>query len=305
VGRLVVVRFIARSIRCASLPCRRPFIGAGVAHGAASDDTRNGVDSPSEIILDVESDSREQWSNLAHRNRRLCSPVDETRLVALLGQLPLPSAPYVVDLGCGKGEALRLAVEMFGGTGTGIDLSAGMLAEVDEGGASIELIQADAAAWRPRRSPDLAICMGSTHIFGGTAGASSALAGLVGPGGVVLLGDGYWRSVPAAQHLQEFGMEANELTDLRSMVESVEQQGLVPVAVQPSSESEWDDYEWSLIRSVELWAVENPDDPDVEAFTSQSRMMRQTFLEWRRAAMGFAIVAAVRRDAPTVTVPFG
>lgn len=253
----------------------------------------------------MEADSRDRWSNLAHRTRRLCSPVDETRFVAFLRQLPLPPAPYVVDLGCGKGEALRLAVEVFGGTGTGIDLSARMLAEVGEGGASIELIQADAAAWRPGRSADLAICMGSTHIFGGMAAASSALAGLVGPGGVVLLGDGYWRSVPAEEHLREFGMEAKELTGLRGMVESVEQQGLVPVAVQPSSESEWDDYEWSLIRSVELWAMENPDDPDVEAFTSQTRMMRRTFLEWRRAAMGFALVAAVRRDRPAVTVPLG
>ncbi len=210
-----------------------------------------------------------------------------------------------MDLGCGKGEALRLVLALCGGTGTGIDLSARMLGDVGGSGASIEFIHADAAGWRRDRVADLAICMGSTHIFGGTAGASAALAGLVGRGGVVLVGDGYWRSVPATEHLRDFGMEANELTDLQRMVECVERQNLVPVAVQSSSEAEWDDYEWSLIRSVELWAMENPDDPDVEAFTSQTRRMRQTFLEWRRAAMGFAVVAAVKRDAPTVATPAG
>lgn len=242
----------------------------------------------------MDSDARDRWSNVAHRHRRLCSPVDEGRFAGLLQKLPLPSDPYVVDLGCGKGEAVRLVVELFGGTGTGVDLSARMLADVVGTGENVEFVHGDAASWRPDRTPDLAICMGSTHIFGGIAAAAAALGALVRRGGVVLVGDGYWRSAPAAEHLHAFGMHDDELVTLAEMVASVEHLNLVPVVVQPSSQAEWDDYEWSLIRSVELWAMENPNDPDVATFLSQTRIMRTTFLEWRRTAMGFALVAAVR-----------
>ena len=243
----------------------------------------------------MDSDARDRWSNLAHRDRRLCSPVAEARFAGLLQKLPLPSAPYVVDLGCGKGEAMRLVLAAFGGTGTGVDLSPRMLADVVVGsGENVEFVHADAASWRPDRMADLAICMGSAHIFGGIGAAAGALAGLVGQGGVVLLGDGYWRSVPAPEHLRAFGMDVHELADLQEMVASVEHQNLVPVVVQPSSQAEWDDYEWSLIRSVELWAIENPNDADVDAFLSRTRLMRDTFLEWRRTAMGFVLVAAIK-----------
>ena len=241
----------------------------------------------------MDSDARDRWSNVAHRDRRLCSPVAEARLDDLLQKLPLPSHPYVVDLGCGKGEAMRLVLASFGGTGTGVDLSARMLAEV-VGNGEVEFVQADAANWRPDRMADLAICIGSTHIFGGIGAAAGALAGLVRQGGVVLLGDGYWRSVPAAEHLRAFAMDVHELADLQATVASVEHQNLVPVAVQPSSQAEWDDYEWSLIRSVELWAIENPNDPDGEGFLSRTHLMRDSFLEWRRTAMGFVLVAAVK-----------
>ena len=233
-------------------------------------------------------------SNLAHRRRRLCSPVDEDRFTAFLRTLPVPAAPYAVDLGCGKGEALRLVHALYGGAGTGVDVSARMLGEANESAASIEFVQADAAGWRPDRMPDFVVCMGSTHIFGGIGQACRALAELVRPGGVALVEHGYWRSNPAAEDLEAFGMETTELTDLDQMVEQVEGQDLVPVDVQPSTQAEWDDYEWSLIRSVELWAMANPQNPDFDAFVARTRMMRQSFLKWRRAATGFALVGAVK-----------
>ena len=184
--------------------------------------------------------------------------------------------------------------------GTGVDLSVRMLSEVAGNAENVQFVHADAASWRPDRTPDLAICMGSSHIFGGIAEAAGALASLVRGGGVVLLGDGYWRSVPAAEHLHAFGMHVNELADLDEMVAAVEQQNLVPVVVQPSSQAEWDDYEWSLIRSVELWAMENPNHRDVEAFLARTRLMRDTFLRWRRTTMGFALVAAVKAERAAV-----
>lgn len=243
----------------------------------------------------MDSDARDRWSNLAHRNRRLCSPVDEARLVAFLKELPVPPAPYTVDLGCGKAEALRRVVELHGGSGTGVDISARMLADAFAGEWGIKFVQADAATWRPERQPDVAICIGSAHIFGGTEDAVAALAALVGPGGTVVVGDGYWRAMPTPAQLARFGMEPDELGDLAELVALVRRADLVPVAVQPSTDAEWDDYEWSLIRAVEVWADASPDDPDRAAFLSRTRFMRDTYLEWRRATFGFALVAGIKQ----------
>jgi SAM-dependent methyltransferase len=245
----------------------------------------------------VDRDARDRWSNVAHANRRLCSPVDEARLAAFLKELPVPPAPYTVDLGCGKAEALRRVVELHGGSGTGVDISARMLGDAFDGEWDIEFAQADAAMWRPERRPDVALCIGSAHIFGGAAGAAAALGALVAPGGIVVLGDGYWRAMPTAAELASFGMEPDELGDLTELVALVRRADLVPIAVQPSTDAEWDGYEWSLIRAVEVWAAANPDDPDGAEFLSRTRFMRDTYLEWRRAAFGFALVAALKPKA--------
>ena len=237
--------------------------------------------------------ARRRWSAIAHHDRAFASPLDTSRFAALVGQLDLQPLPYSVDFGCGKGEALRTVVREAGGTGTGIDRSAEMLAGADSLNGAITFVEADARTWLPDRPADLAICIGSTHIFGDGAAAAAALAGLVRPGGVVLIGDGYWRDEPPPSRLEEFGMRADELVELATLVEGIERAGLTPVAVQPSTLVEWDDYEWSLIRSVERWARQHPPDPDREAFLGQTRLMRDSYLQWRREFFGFALVAGV------------
>jgi hypothetical protein len=90
------------------------------------------------------------------------------------------------------------------------------------------------------------------------------------------------------------GTGVEDLSDLADTVACVEQAGLTPIAVQPSTTAEWDAYEWSLTRSIEQWARESPETADRELFLARSRSMRNSYLRWRRDALGFALVAAVR-----------
>ncbi|MCW5942056.1 MAG: methyltransferase domain-containing protein [Fimbriimonadaceae bacterium] len=80
-------------------------------------------------------------------------------LVELFG---LVEGASILDMGCGTG---RHAVELArrGYRVTGVDLSEGMLAQarsaVLAAGVEVELVQADATAWRRERAFDAAICL--------------------------------------------------------------------------------------------------------------------------------------------------
>lgn len=80
----------------------------------------------------------------------------------LLEELRLPGGAAILDVGCGTG---RHSVELArrGYRMTGIDLSAGMLAEARKAaaraGVNVEWIQADAARFQADRSFDAALCL--------------------------------------------------------------------------------------------------------------------------------------------------
>lgn len=80
----------------------------------------------------------------------------------LLEELALPDGSHILDVGCGTG---RHSVELAkrGYKVTGVDLSAGMLAEAEkaasEAGVSVELIRCDATRYVPGRQFDAVLCL--------------------------------------------------------------------------------------------------------------------------------------------------
>lgn len=93
------------------------------------------------------------WSPVqyaAHAAPRLRPALD------LLARVDLAAAASVVDLGCGTGVMLPALRERFpDALLTGVDQSAAMLAKAAESNATVELVEADAATWRPDQPVDL------------------------------------------------------------------------------------------------------------------------------------------------------
>jgi hypothetical protein len=56
-----------------------------------------------------------------------------------------------------------------------------------------------------------------------------------------------------------------------------------------SSLDDWDKYEGLQWYSAEEWALEHPDDPDVEEVLRRTRESKEIYLRWGRDTFGWAI----------------
>lgn len=143
-----------------------------------------------------------------YRCMRWNTPLSEAHADRLLDVLQLRTGHHVVDLGCGWGE-LMLRAAARGATGTGVEEEPAHLARGRTAAARRELdrrvrfVARKAADWRG--SADRAMCIGSTHAFGGLEPTLRALAAIVPANGRALLGEGYWATEPTAAAAELFG----------------------------------------------------------------------------------------------------
>ncbi len=236
-----------------------------------------------------------KFTNVAHRDHLFCSPLSAARVDALIDLLELPVGAGVLDVGCGKGEVLLRILARYRVAGTGLDLSEAWLTEARARAEARVLPQPptfllqDANGYTPPEPFDLAVCIGSSHTYGGYRDSLRALRQVIKPGGLLLIGEGYWKQVPAPEYLALLEASADELTDHAGNVAVAVGQGLTPLFASVSSDDDWDDYEGLYALSVERYAAQHPDDPDVPAMLGRIRPWRDGYLRWGRDTLGFAI----------------
>jgi cyclopropane fatty-acyl-phospholipid synthase-like methyltransferase len=161
----------------------------------------------------------EELSAAAHSQLTFNSPLSLTRAGGLIRLLAPQPGERVLDLGCGWGELLvHLVTSAPGVVGDGIDSSR---IAIDRGRRSapptVRLHVGDAGAWD--EPADVIVCIGSSHAFGGVAGALAAIGRLLRPGGRALLGEGFWAKLPSAAALRGLGdATQEELTELWALL---------------------------------------------------------------------------------------
>lgn len=133
--------------------------------------------------------------------------------------------------------------------------------------------------------------MGATGIVGDASATLAFLASIVGPGGQVIFADGVWVADPPPGGLASFGMRREELPDgVPGLTALAVAAGLDPVSVELASSDEWDAYEAAYAGAIEAWVLTvGPEDPDRAAFLARAASFRESYADWRRACMGFAI----------------
>jgi SAM-dependent methyltransferase len=237
-----------------------------------------------------------KFYGITHTDHVFCNPLGEDRIDELIGLLELPPGARVAEAACGKGELLVRLVERYGATAVGVDISpwevpvARARAAARVPSAALEFVEAEAAThpFDPA-SADLAVCLGASWIWGGHRGTLAALARIARPGGLVLVGEPYWRRPPDPAYLDAVELSAEEIGTHAGNVAAGVELGLRLLYSMPSREDEWDRYEMLQARAAERYALANPDDPDVPELLARMRRGRDAFLRWGRETLGWSV----------------
>jgi len=228
------------------------------------------------------------------------SPTSNETADGLVRRMELRSGGIALDAGCGMGEFLLRVVAHHEIQGLGIDqdprcIAAAKAAAAARGlAARCEFRTGDVKALEEKAGAfDLGICIGSTHAFGaGEAAYPNAidcLKNLVRPGGLVLIGECYWKQQPVPEYLKLIGEPVGVYRDHAGNISFGEERGLVPIYSAVSSDEEWDDFELQHHTKAMAEAEARPDDATLAARLSRSRRWRDGYLRWGRSTMGFGM----------------
>jgi SAM-dependent methyltransferase len=198
----------------------------------------------------------------------------------------------VLETGCGRAEVLVRVLERYtSATGLGVDSDADWLARARANadaripGREVDLVAAtaDDADLEPR-SFDAVVNVAASHAHGGYPAALGALAALAAPGGVVLLGEGFWARTPSPAFLEALGGAAeDELGTLDDLLRHARSAGLEPIFESVASPADWARYEETLAGNAEARG-----DEDSLAYARRIRARRE--LPGGADTMGFVLL---------------
>jgi SAM-dependent methyltransferase len=236
------------------------------------------------------------YFGITHADHVVCNPTSPERLDEIIELLDLPAGASVWEAACGKGELLVRLAERFAIRGVGVDRSPWELpvararAAARVPAADLTFVEGDAAAnLAEPGSVDLAVCLGASWIWGGHRGTLRALRLAARPGGLVLVGEPYWKRDPDPAYLAAAGLAAGDFADLQGNAGIGAEEALTLLYAMPSRVEDFDRYELLQLRAAERHALAHPDDPDVPELLARVRRGVETYLRWGRDTLGWSI----------------
>lgn len=234
---------------------------------------------------------------ITHRDHTVMNPMSWQKTNEMIEQLRLPAGSNVIDIACGKAAFLCALAERYEVQGVGVDASPFTAEEakkcVEARGLTdrIEIEHLDGAEYEAP-APDhasLASCIGGSWVYQGHKGTLEALAMMTAPGGLILVGEPYWKKPPEPEYLEATGYEQGQQGSHPSNVKTGEELGLAFLYSVVSSQDDWDRYEGLQWQAAERYAVEHPDDADLDALLTKVRSGRDAYLQWGRDCLGWAM----------------
>jgi SAM-dependent methyltransferase len=226
------------------------------------------------------------------------TPLSEAHAEILLDRLELPGEGSILDLGCGWGELLLRAVARRGdsrGRAVGVDtslpdLQRGRGAAADRGlDDQVRFVEASAVGWQ--QTADRVMCVGATHAWGGSMGAVRALSAMVAPGGLLLLGDGFWVAEPSNAAIEIFGDEVMRLAGLVRLAHSV---GWQVRHLSVADQSEWDEFETTWRLGRHRWLYAHPDSSEATRVRQELEHSLDEYLDVYCGVLGYCYLVLSR-----------
>ncbi|WP_127500863.1 SAM-dependent methyltransferase [Actinoplanes solisilvae] len=231
---------------------------------------------------------------------RILNPFSPAKLATLGQAIKLRAGERLVDLCCGKGELLRSWHVAHGIRGIGVDISTAFVAEAREhaAGFPVEFVHGDAAGFVAPEPADVVACIGATWIGGGVAGTIEIMERSLRPGGMLLIGEPYWRLDPPDQRTIE-ACHAQSRDFFRSLPELVahfgDDLGWDLVEMVLASQDSWDRYAAAHWLNIRTWLDANPDDELVPQLRAELDTDPMRHVRYRREYLGWGVFALRKR----------
>jgi SAM-dependent methyltransferase len=240
---------------------------------------------------------------IRERDHRIHNPLTAEKLDTLGEALHLRPGATLLDLACGSGEMLCRWARDHGVTGTGVDISTHFLAAARRRAAElgvadrVTFLHGDAAGHVATDPVDVAACLGATWIGGGVTGTLDLLARSVRPGGVVLVGEPFWREDPPDQQTVEacHATSREDFRDLPGLVALFGERGYDLVEMLLADEDSWDRYVAAQWLSVRTWLDANPDDELADLMRTELREAPLRHVRYQRRYLGWGVFALMHR----------
>jgi SAM-dependent methyltransferase len=161
----------------------------------------------------------------------------------------------------------------------------------------VRFIHGDAAGYVSDEKVNVAACVGATWIGGGVADTVELLARSLRPGGIILIGEPYWRRLPPTEDVAR-GCLASSISDfllLPELLASFNRFDYDVVEMVLADQDGWDRYEAAKWLTMRRWLEANPDDELVTDVRAKLTSEPKRYAAYTREYLGWGVFALMPR----------